>query len=109
MEKHLSFHYLYMQRLSQALHTQLGEVQLGDPRGLAACADRMCMPLLGAWCQWRTGKMARRQWLQSNRLPGVAEASSADEAPAEAASKRQRPRPWPGLPPLILPGRTWQG
>jgi hypothetical protein len=41
MEKHLSFHYLYMQRLPQALRTQLGEVQPGDPRGLAARADRL--------------------------------------------------------------------
>jgi hypothetical protein len=41
MEKHLSFHYLYMQQLPQALWTQLGEVQPGDPRGLAARADRL--------------------------------------------------------------------
>jgi hypothetical protein len=41
MEKHLSFHYLYMQRLPQALRTQLGEVQPGDPRRLAARADRL--------------------------------------------------------------------
>jgi hypothetical protein len=41
MEKHLSFHYLYMQRLPQALRTQLGEVQPGDPRGLAARANRL--------------------------------------------------------------------
>lgn len=39
MEKHLSFHYFYMQRLPQALRTQLGEVQPGDPRALAARAD----------------------------------------------------------------------
>ncbi len=41
MEKHLSFHYLYMQQLPQALRTQLGEVQPGDPRGLAARTDRL--------------------------------------------------------------------
>jgi hypothetical protein len=41
MEKHLSFHYLYMQRLPQVLRTQLGEVQAGDLRGLAARADRL--------------------------------------------------------------------
>jgi hypothetical protein len=41
MEKHLSFHYLYMQRLPQALRTQLGEVQPGDPHGLPAWADRL--------------------------------------------------------------------
>jgi hypothetical protein len=41
MEKHISFHYLYMQRVPQTLQTQLGEVQLGDPRGLAARADRL--------------------------------------------------------------------
>jgi hypothetical protein len=38
MEKHLFFHYLYMQRLPQALRTQ---VQPGDLRGLAARADRL--------------------------------------------------------------------
>lgn len=41
MERHLSFHYFYMQRLPQALRTQLGEVQPGDPRALAARADRL--------------------------------------------------------------------
>jgi hypothetical protein len=40
MEKHFSFHYLYMQQLPQALRTQLGEVQPGDACGLAAQADR---------------------------------------------------------------------
>ncbi len=52
MEKHLSFHYLYMQRLPQALQTQLGEVQPVDPRGLAARADPacgLCTPLPAAW------------------------------------------------------------
>jgi hypothetical protein len=39
MEKHIFFHYLYMQRLPQALRTQLGKVQPGDPSGLAARAD----------------------------------------------------------------------
>jgi hypothetical protein len=29
MERHLSFHYFFMQRLPQALRTQLGEVQPG--------------------------------------------------------------------------------
>jgi hypothetical protein len=37
MEKHLSFHYFFM----QALRTQLGEVQPGDPRALAVRADRL--------------------------------------------------------------------
>ncbi len=41
MEKHLSFHYYFMQRLPQALRTQLGEVQPGDPRALAVRADRL--------------------------------------------------------------------
>lgn len=41
MEKHLSFHYFFMQRLPQALRTQLGEVQPGDPRALAVRADRL--------------------------------------------------------------------
>jgi hypothetical protein len=51
MEKHLSFHYLYMQRLPQALRTQLGEVQPGDPRGLAGgrTACGLCTPLPAAW------------------------------------------------------------
>lgn len=41
MERHLSFHYFFMQRLPQALRTQLGEVQPGDPRALAMRADRL--------------------------------------------------------------------
>jgi hypothetical protein len=36
-----TIHYLYMQRLPQALRTQLGEVQPGDPCGLAARAVRL--------------------------------------------------------------------
>jgi hypothetical protein len=36
MEKHLSFHYFFMQRLPQALRTQLAEVHPGDPRALTA-------------------------------------------------------------------------
>jgi hypothetical protein len=39
MERHLSFHYFFMQRLPQALRTQLGEVQPGDPCALAVRAD----------------------------------------------------------------------
>lgn len=41
MEKHLSFHYFFMQRLPQALRTQLGEVMPGDPRALAVRADKL--------------------------------------------------------------------
>jgi hypothetical protein len=41
MERHLSFHDFLMQRLPQALRTQLGEVQPGDPRALAVRADRL--------------------------------------------------------------------
>jgi hypothetical protein len=41
MERHLSFHYFFMQRLPQTLRTQLGEVQPGDPRALAVRADRL--------------------------------------------------------------------
>jgi hypothetical protein len=41
MERHLSFHYFFMQHLPQALRTQLGEVQPGDPRALAVRADRL--------------------------------------------------------------------
>jgi len=41
MERHLSFHYLFMQRLPQTLRTQLGEVQHGDPRALAVRADHL--------------------------------------------------------------------
>jgi hypothetical protein len=41
MERHLSFHYFFMQRLPQTLRTQLGEVQHGDPRALAVRVDRL--------------------------------------------------------------------
>jgi hypothetical protein len=41
MRKHLSFHYFFMQRLPQALSTQLGEVQPGDPCPLATRANKL--------------------------------------------------------------------
>jgi hypothetical protein len=41
MERHLSFHYFFMQHLQQVLRTQLGEVQPGGPRTLAVRADRL--------------------------------------------------------------------
>jgi hypothetical protein len=41
MERLLSFHYFFMQRLPQALRTQLGEDQPGDPRALAVRNDRL--------------------------------------------------------------------
>jgi hypothetical protein len=41
MERHLSFHYFFMQELQHALQTQLGEVQPGGPRALAVRADRL--------------------------------------------------------------------
>jgi hypothetical protein len=41
METHLFFHYLFTQRLPQPLRTQLGEVEAGDPRALAARADKL--------------------------------------------------------------------
>ncbi len=41
MERHLSFHYFFMQRLPQTLRTQLGEVQPGDLHALAVRADRL--------------------------------------------------------------------
>jgi hypothetical protein len=54
--------------------------------------------------------MQRHPWPQSSRL--AAEASSADEVVAGAASKLRLPSPQPaaalatpGLPPLIPPGR----
>jgi hypothetical protein len=41
LEQSLPFHYLFAQRLPQALRTQLGEVEPGDPRALAARADKL--------------------------------------------------------------------
>ncbi len=41
MEKTLPFHYYFTQRLPPALRTQLGEVEHGDPRALAARADKL--------------------------------------------------------------------
>jgi hypothetical protein len=41
MERHLSFHYFFLQCLPQALRTQLGEVQPRDPCALAVRADRL--------------------------------------------------------------------
>jgi hypothetical protein len=41
LEQSLLFHYLFTQRLPQALRTQLGEVETGDPRALAARADKL--------------------------------------------------------------------
>ncbi len=40
LERQLYFHYLYMQRLPQALRTQLNEVQLGNPGALGLREDR---------------------------------------------------------------------
>ncbi len=41
MERTLPFYYYFTQRLPAALRTQLGEVEHGDPRALAARADRL--------------------------------------------------------------------
>jgi hypothetical protein len=41
MEKTLPFHYYFTQRFPPALRTQLGEVEHGDPRALAARADKL--------------------------------------------------------------------
>jgi hypothetical protein len=41
LEQSLPFHYFFTQRLPQALRTQLGEVEPGDPRALAARADKL--------------------------------------------------------------------
>ncbi len=41
LEQSLPFHYLFTQRLPQALRTQLGEVEPGDPRALVARADKL--------------------------------------------------------------------
>ena len=41
LERTLPFHYAFTQRLPQCLRTQLGEVEPGDPRALAARADRL--------------------------------------------------------------------
>jgi hypothetical protein len=41
LEQSLPFYYLFTQRLPQALRTQLGEVEPGDPRALAARADKL--------------------------------------------------------------------
>jgi hypothetical protein len=41
MEKTLPFHCYFTQRLPPALRTQLGEVEHGDPRALAARADKL--------------------------------------------------------------------
>ncbi len=35
------FHFIFLQRLPQSLRTLLGEVKHGDPRALAARADRL--------------------------------------------------------------------
>ncbi len=41
LEESLPFHYLFTQRLPQALRTQLGEVEPGNPRALAVRADKL--------------------------------------------------------------------
>jgi hypothetical protein len=70
MEKHLSFHYFFMQRLPQTLRTQLGEVQAGNPRTLAARADKL-------WSMHSTAK------------GGTVAATEAEEtAPASIAAVR---------------------
>ena len=44
MERHLSFHYFFMQRLPQSLRTQLGEVQPGDPRAEQTACGLSTLP-----------------------------------------------------------------
>jgi hypothetical protein len=119
MEKHPSFHYLYMQRLPRLWEHSLarcsGETCADWLHVLTSCG--LCRLLLEAWWRWRMGRtVQRRLWLQSSRLPVATDASSADEAVAEAASKRQLPRPPPaavpvplGLPPPIPPYQTLRG
>ena len=41
LDRTLPFHYAFTQRLPQCLRTQLGEVEPGDPRALAARADKL--------------------------------------------------------------------
>ena len=40
-ERGVFFHFMFLQRLPQSLRTLLGEVEHGDPRALAARADRL--------------------------------------------------------------------
>jgi hypothetical protein len=110
MEKHLS-----VQQLPQALRTQLGEVQPGDPRGLAARTDRLWSVHAPSGGDGRAGRCGSGCNRQAGRQ-GAAEASSADEVAAEAASRgrRLRPRPAvalvpPALPPPTLLHRTRPG
>jgi hypothetical protein len=44
LEQSLPFHYLFTQRLPQDLRTQLGEVEPGNPRELAAKAEKLSTP-----------------------------------------------------------------
>jgi hypothetical protein len=69
MEKHHLFHYFFMQRLPQALRTQLGEVQPGDQRALAPRADKL-------WSVHSTAKGGT-----------VAAAEAEETAPASIAAK----------------------
>jgi hypothetical protein len=59
MKKHLSFHYFFMQRLTRALRTQLGEVQPGDPRALAAMPTScgLFTHIYGAKNHWTLGAL----------------------------------------------------
>jgi hypothetical protein len=77
MERHLSFHYFFMQRLPQTLRTQLGEVQPGDPR--QGRPPVVCPLYQGGWdCRRRrrpggpsAGQHSRRErswsWQQGTR------------------------------------------
>jgi hypothetical protein len=69
MEKNLSSTF-FMQRLPQALRTQLGEVQPGNPRALAARADKL-------WSVHSTAKGGT-----------VAAAEAEETAPASIAAVR---------------------
>jgi hypothetical protein len=101
MEKHLSFHYLYMQWLPQALRTQLDEVQPGDPRGLAARTDRL----------WSVHAPSGGVAAVTDEQDGAAAVAAVKPAARESGGIQQATAVLvpPALPPPTLLHQTWPG
>jgi hypothetical protein len=103
LDQSLPFHYLFTQRLPQALRRQLGEAEPGDLRALAARADKL-------WAVHAPTASALTAVSSSEALSEEAAKATAAVVASSAAEGAPRvPRSWPRAVPLLLsplPRRT---
>jgi hypothetical protein len=102
LEQSLPFHYLFTQRLPQALRTQLGEVEPGDPGGRWRSERTSC-----GQCMLRPRLSLPQFQLQRRQRPAAAPAPPSEEAAkvtavVAAISAAESPRV-PRLRPLAVP------